>query len=56
MNDSWVQLVGNLGFPIAVTAYLLISFAPKIERMTESNIELKEAIRELIQELRNGKT
>lgn len=31
-----VQLIGNLGFPIAVAAYLLVRFEKKIELLTIS--------------------
>ncbi|MBJ7950111.1 YvrJ family protein [Bacillus cereus group sp. N24] len=38
----WVSLIGNYGFPIALTIYLLIRFEKKLEKLTDSIIELKE--------------
>jgi hypothetical protein len=36
--------VANLGFPIAVSVYLLVRIEGKLERLTESILELSKAI------------
>ncbi|HWL23325.1 MAG TPA: YvrJ family protein [Ureibacillus sp.] len=33
---EWVQIVGNFGFPVAITIYLLIRFEGKIDKLRES--------------------
>ncbi|WP_342513955.1 YvrJ family protein [Sporosarcina sp. FSL K6-1522] len=33
MYEESISLIGNLGFPIAVTVYLLIRFEKKIETL-----------------------
>jgi hypothetical protein len=35
MEDQFMQLVGNLGFPIAVAAYSLVVLNRSINRQTE---------------------
>lgn len=38
--DLWVELIANVGFPIAVAAWLLIRIEPAIKQMNESLILL----------------
>lgn len=38
--EPWVELVANVGFPIAVAAWLLIRIEPAIKQMNESLILL----------------
>ncbi|KIP19944.1 YvrJ protein family protein [Anoxybacillus ayderensis] len=33
---EWVQVIGNFGFPVAITIYLLIRFEGKIDKLRES--------------------
>lgn len=33
---EWVQIIGNFGFPVAITVYLLVRFEGKIDRLRES--------------------
>ncbi|WP_199778637.1 YvrJ family protein [Priestia megaterium] len=46
--DQWLNLIGNLGFPIVVAFYLLLRFEKKIDHLTEainriaSNIEKEQ--------------
>lgn len=44
--DEFVNLIGNLGFPIAVCSYLLIRFEKKIDSLNESIQELNTSIKE----------
>ncbi|KYD18772.1 YvrJ family protein [Geobacillus thermodenitrificans] len=37
----WTNLLGNLGFPIVITGYLLLRFEKKIEILTEAISDLK---------------
>lgn len=32
--EQWVFLMGNFGFPVLITVYLLIRFQKKIEELT----------------------
>ncbi|MBU8757018.1 YvrJ family protein [Priestia megaterium] len=34
--DQWLNLIGNFGFPIVVTFYLLLRFEKKIDHLTEA--------------------
>lgn len=43
MEDLYAT-VANLGFPIAVSVYLLVRIEGKLERLTESIQELSRAI------------
>jgi hypothetical protein len=38
--------IGNYGFPIAVTVYLLMSFQKKIDELTKSVDELRHQIKD----------
>ena len=42
--DEIYATVANLGFPIAVSVYLLVRIEGKLERLTESIIELSRVI------------
>jgi hypothetical protein len=42
--DELLTLIGNLGFPIAVSAYLLVRIEGKITDLTGSIHELRQAI------------
>lgn len=44
--DSFINLVSNVGFPIVVTAYLLIRLEAKLEKLTEALLIFKEALRD----------
>lgn len=43
---SWVVILGNFGFPIALAIYLLFRFEKKIEKLTEVIDQLKNTIKE----------
>jgi len=43
MEDIYAN-VANLGFPIAVSVYLLVRIEGKLERLTESILELSRVI------------
>ena len=43
--DELVSIIGNWGFPIAVSIYLLVRIEGKLENLTESIRDLSEAIR-----------
>jgi len=43
-----VPLIGNLGFPIAVSVYLLVRIEGKLEILTESIRELSAAIGRMV--------
>lgn len=42
--EEVVVLIGNFGFPVAVSLYLLIRLEGKLETLTESIHSLSEAI------------
>jgi hypothetical protein len=42
--EELVTLIGNFGFPVAVSIYLLIRLEGKLETLTESIHSLSEAI------------
>ncbi|MCQ6281044.1 YvrJ family protein [Bacillus sp. EB600] len=44
--DTWLFLVGNLGFPIVVAFYLLIRFERKIDNLTEAINKMTDTIKE----------
>lgn len=50
VNDiqSWVVILGNFGFPVAITIYLLIRFEKKID-------SLQLTIQNLIEVIKNWK-
>ncbi|MEK5183450.1 MULTISPECIES: YvrJ family protein [unclassified Paenibacillus] len=41
---SLVQIIGNVGFPIGVTLYLLVRFEKKIDVLSDSILKLLEVI------------
>ncbi|MGE7983690.1 YvrJ family protein [Solibacillus sp. NPDC093137] len=43
---DWVMIIGNFGFPIAITMYLFIRFEKKIEKLELSISKLSDVIRE----------
>lgn len=43
--DELINLIGNLGFPIAVCAYLLVRFEKKIDILNDSIQELNTSIK-----------
>ncbi|MDW5298667.1 MAG: YvrJ family protein [Sedimentibacter sp.] len=45
--EDLLNLVGNFGFPIAVTAYLLVRIESKLTQLTESIHELTTAIKSM---------
>lgn len=42
--ETILQAVGNLGFPIVVTAYLLVRIETKLEGLTASIAQLAQAV------------
>ena len=44
--ETWLNLVGNLGFPIVVAFYLLIRFERKIDNLTEAINTMTDTIKE----------
>ncbi|WP_010093961.1 YvrJ family protein [Ornithinibacillus scapharcae] len=43
----WTSLVGNFGFPIAITLYLFVRFEKKIERLETVIMQLSEVIKSI---------
>ncbi|MGE7673428.1 YvrJ family protein [Lysinibacillus sp. NPDC094403] len=43
----WISLIGNFGFPIAITVYLFIRFERKIDKLEAVIMELSEIIKSL---------
>jgi hypothetical protein len=48
MYDQLVSLISTVGFPIAVSIYLLIRFEDKIDLLVQSIHELREDISAVI--------
>lgn len=44
MIEEAVALIGNFGFPVAVSMYLLVRLEGKLETLTESIHSLSEAL------------
>ncbi|HBI02769.1 MAG TPA: YvrJ family protein [Paenibacillaceae bacterium] len=44
--EDWVTLVSNVGFPVAVTAYLLVRIEGKLEQLAGSISDLNRSIQE----------
>ena len=42
--DEMLKLVGNFGFPIVVSAYLLVRIEGKLAELTQSITELAKAV------------
>lgn len=45
--EEVLMLIGNFGFPIAVSAYLLVRFEGKLHDLTASINELRQAIEKI---------
>ena len=48
MMDEMLLLVGNFGFPVAVSIYLLVRIEGKLETLSDSITALSEVIRSQI--------
>ncbi len=48
MNDinEWSNVIGNIGFPIAVAIYLLIRFEKRIDSLRENINQLEQTVRD----------
>lgn len=44
MNGDLITMIGNLGFPIAVSVYLLVRLEGKLEVLTQSINNLSNVI------------
>lgn len=42
--EDMLKAIGNFGFPIVVSAYLLIRFEAKMEKLSESIVALTKVI------------
>ena len=45
--DEYIQIISNVGFPIAITLYLLTRFEKKLEKLDKSIMKLEDTINEL---------
>ncbi|PLR75287.1 YvrJ family protein [Bacillus sp. V3-13] len=43
---KWITILGNFGFPICISIYLLIRFEKKIDNLGEIISQLTEVIKE----------
>lgn len=43
--ENIIQIIGNVGFPIAMAIYLLIIFEKKIDKLTESIDQLTDYLK-----------
>ncbi|MDL0420311.1 YvrJ family protein [Caldifermentibacillus hisashii] len=43
---EWILILGNFGFPIAITIYLFMRFEKKLEKLENVIIQLSETIRD----------
>jgi len=43
--EEWANFIGNVGFPVFVTVYLLLRLEKLINKMMDSLDELKQLIR-----------
>ncbi|MCH5139062.1 YvrJ family protein [Clostridiaceae bacterium UIB06] len=48
MNADLLATIGNMGFPIAVSVYLLVRFEGKLEALTLSINDLSTTIKNLL--------
>jgi len=48
MEHELMQLIGNVGFPIAVAVYLLLRVEKRLEELKNAVLDLKVAIEKLI--------
>ena len=44
----WTNVLGNFGFPVAITIYLFYRFERKIEKLEETVFEMNEAVKDLL--------
>ena len=49
-TTEWIAVVGNFGFPIAITIYLFLRFEKKLETLETSINHLSEVIKDLKRE------
>lgn len=42
--EDWISFIGNYGFPIVITFYLLIRFESKIDKLTDAITKLTEGL------------
>ena len=42
--EQWIPLIGEIGFPIVITMYLLLRIEQKIEALSTSIAELNSSI------------
>jgi YvrJ protein family len=40
----WIALIGNFGFPIAITVYMFLRFEKKLEKLGDVIMELAKVI------------
>ena len=50
--DDFINIISNVGFPIAVSLYLLTRFEHRVDKLTRAVDELRNVIRELQAQLR----
>lgn len=43
----WISLIGNFGFPIAITVYLFVRFERKLDDLESVILELSNVIKNL---------
>lgn len=43
---QWITILGNFGFPIAITIYLFLRFERKLEKLEGVIVQLAEVIKE----------
>lgn len=43
---QWIAILGNFGFPIAITVYLFVRFEKKIEKLEFAISELSQVIQD----------
>ncbi|GED12142.1 YvrJ family protein [Aneurinibacillus migulanus] len=43
MNE-WIAFISNVGFPVAITLYLLVRIEAKLEQLTTSIAQLAQSI------------
>ncbi|MFD2658530.1 YvrJ family protein [Gracilibacillus thailandensis] len=44
---TWVSIIGNFGFPIAITVYLFVRFEKKFDQLEAVILELSAVIKDL---------
>lgn len=49
-SPEWIMIVGNFGFPIAITIYLFLRFEKKIENLEKVIAQLSDVIKGLRKE------